>query len=423
MRAALPHPQQAFGAIASAMVWYASSHGIGLLPDSMSYLEAGRSLLREHRLLVDQAPMTHFPPLYPLLLAGAGLLGGDLLTSTRLLHCLIFGLAVGVVGGAVREASRQSLVATSLAMSCTLAVAGIVQIHVTALSEPAFLCLLVTGSLALDRYLRKEDLRWLVAAAMVAAAAGLTRYAGVCLILSMLAAMLILDRQGVRARLRSAAVFAAVSCAPLVLWAIRNSAVQGSAVDRSLAFHPPGAEALRTIAYTLSFWAWPTPNLPPVVRAGMAVAMATVLGATVVAAVGHWFRRNRSGAEPCYLRDILAIFALSYGPFLLTSRTFVDAHTNFDYRILSPILIACIVLGFARSHRPSGSSRGVFQTLLAAAWVAVAMANIPWTAHILIEGHDKGIGYAAAEWRESETLAFVNSLPPATAVYSNALPV
>jgi hypothetical protein len=305
-------------------------------------------------------------------------------------------------------------------MSCTLAVAGILQIHVTALSEPAFLCLLVTGSLALDRYLRDHDHRWLVAAAMVAAAAGLTRYAGVCLVFSMLAAMLILDRRVIRARLRSAAVFAAVSCAPLVLWTIRNAAVQGSAVDRSLAFHPPDAESLRTLAYTLSFWAWPTPNLPPVVRAGMAVAMAAVLAATVVIAVGRWLRRYRNGSEPCFLHGILAIFALSYGPFLLTSRTFVDAHTNFDHRILSPILIVSIVLAFAKPPWPSGPPLGILRTLLAVTWVAVAVVNIPWTAHILIEGHDKGIGYASEEWRESEVLAFVNSLPPATAVYSNA---
>jgi hypothetical protein len=410
-----------FAAVACVMVWYASRHGLGLLPDSMTYFETARSLLRDQRLYVGDVPLTHFPPLYPLLLAAAGWLGGNLPTSARFLHCLLYGLTVIATGRAVWEASRRSPVAATIAMWCTLALAGIAQIHVTALSEPAFLVLMVAGSLALDRYLRSRDVRWLLIAGSVAAAASLTRYVGVCLILSMLAALIVLDRRTIHVRMRSAAVFGAVSCSPFLLWMIRNAVVQGTTVDRSLAFHPPGLEAMRLLVYTLSYWAWPTPNLSATVRAAMAVIMAAVLATPILLAVGRWHRHHDDPARSCFVDGVLVVFAVTYGPFLIASRTVVDAHTNFDNRILSPILITCIVLAFARPSHSSGSAPPrFFGVLPVAIWATISITNIPWTGHILAEGHGTGFGYASVEWRESQILSFVDGLGPEVAVYSNA---
>jgi len=410
-----------FGAAACLMVWYASHNGIGMTPDSMTYLEGARSLLRDHRLWVDDSPLTHFPPLYPVVLAAAGRLTGSLLTAARLLHCCLFALTVLTIGWAVREGSGKPTPAAAIAMWCTLVSAGITQVHLFALSEPLFLILLITAALALDRHLRAGGPRWLLMAGALTAAAGLTRYVGVCLMCSMVVALVILNRRPMAARLRSAAVFIVVSATPLVVWTVRNALVEGKVVDRSLAFHPPGFEALRMFTYTLSFWAWPTPNLPAAARAGMALLMLVVLAVAFCATMVFIHRHQQPVGVPSHVGGVLLIFAGVYVPFLLVSRSLVDAHTKLDNRILSPILIIGIVLAFARPPVWSDvASRRMAGVLPVVAWFAISIANIPWTAHILAEGHSTGFGYASAEWRESKVVAFVDGLDPEVMVYSNA---
>ena len=55
---------------AGALALFATSRGIGLSPDSISYISAGRSLASGGGLRVwHGAPLTDWPPLYPALLA------------------------------------------------------------------------------------------------------------------------------------------------------------------------------------------------------------------------------------------------------------------------------------------------------------------------------------------------------------------
>ena len=49
------------------------SHGVGISPDAIDYLNTARSVLAGQGLVIAGLPMTHFPPVYPLLLAAIGL--------------------------------------------------------------------------------------------------------------------------------------------------------------------------------------------------------------------------------------------------------------------------------------------------------------------------------------------------------------
>jgi hypothetical protein len=70
------------GACASLLMLWITTYGLGISPDSMVYMETAKSILAGHGFFTGGldvvntrrgTPMTHFPPAYPLLLAGAGL--------------------------------------------------------------------------------------------------------------------------------------------------------------------------------------------------------------------------------------------------------------------------------------------------------------------------------------------------------------
>ncbi|UCG42169.1 MAG: hypothetical protein JSU73_09840 [candidate division WOR-3 bacterium] len=73
----------------------ATARGIGLMPDSADFFSAAENLLSGSGLVVSGAggtsrPLTLWPPLYPFLLAGGGLVGLTLIETSRWLAALLF---------------------------------------------------------------------------------------------------------------------------------------------------------------------------------------------------------------------------------------------------------------------------------------------------------------------------------------------
>jgi hypothetical protein len=409
---------------AAVVVWYASANGIGLSPDSMDYLEAARSVLRGEGMVVAGTPMTHFPPLYPLLLAGVAHLPSNLLLSARLLHCLLFAVVVFVVGWTTWVASNRSTVASVVTMTFTLAAAGVVEIHLMAYSEPLFLVLALAALLALDRSLRTDSIPWLVVSGLLMAAVTLTRYVGITVVVAGVAGLLRFRSDSPRRTARDVVVVLIAACAPVALWLLRNLSMVGSTTDRSFAFHPPDLEAWRLLAYSISYWAFPLPVLPQMIRALVVVGFAVVVTVTVL----QGLRSNTDPPDASHdgggLRFLLAAWCITYTLMLLVSRTFFDAHTKFDNRILSPILIGAAIIGFSAifSHDPSDSGRTA-RRLIVIGWIGALVMNPAWTVQVLHRGHTSGFGYANTSWRESEALALVRRLGAGTPIYSNGAEV
>jgi len=65
-------------------IWYSSPYGFGLVNDSATYVEGATNLLAGNGYVRTSGggelkPITHFPPLFSLLLAALGMAGFDLL--------------------------------------------------------------------------------------------------------------------------------------------------------------------------------------------------------------------------------------------------------------------------------------------------------------------------------------------------------
>src|SRR4030067_586560 len=101
----------AMSLIGMSALWRSTPYGLGLVNDSATYVEGTTSLLAGKGYVRisgggEIKPITHFPPLFSLLLAGLGLVGIDLLHGARLLITFLFGMDIVLVGLSIYKISR-----------------------------------------------------------------------------------------------------------------------------------------------------------------------------------------------------------------------------------------------------------------------------------------------------------------------------
>lgn len=397
-------------------VLLATRSGIGLSPDSVAYIDGARRLARGDGFTsgftghID--PITHWPPLYPTVLAGIALLGIDPLAGARVLAPLLFGANVFVAGWLVRRHGSGEILPAAASSLLVLAAAGLLQVHAWAWSEPLFLLLGTLGLHHLAVYLAHPHAhRRLIAAAALIGFATLTRYLGIALIIAGGVAIVWLASGRWFRRGGDALLFVVVSMAPLAFWVLRNVLLTGSASSRELVVNPIGLSHLTRAGRTVATWLVP-PILPGSIR------MLLLIGALAAIAVGivrgQGILREVLNAPGGRLLKMLLCVAVVYGAVLTLSVMLFDAEVRFNQRILSPVhfllLVAAglVLAGTQRARRWAYAGVGAVVLLQAVQAVPSARAAA------------QGLGYAGQVWRESDLWSVIEQLPDGAPLYSNA---
>ncbi len=173
----------AIAAAASLAAHLAMRAGIGLSPDSDTYLTAARQLARGHGFVVPTSagglePLTHYPPLYPALLALLGKAGLGMLAAARLLNLAAFAGSIVLVGVIFRYGLKLSRPA-SLAGAAAVAVSvDLIQIYAMVWSEGPFIFLMLLALLMLGWFVTDQRRTALAGAALAVALAMLARLCG-----------------------------------------------------------------------------------------------------------------------------------------------------------------------------------------------------------------------------------------------------
>jgi hypothetical protein len=409
------------GGLALLAFWtvlIATPWGLGLAGDSPVYVGTARNLFAGKGMLYlndlgDDSPVSHYPPLYPLSIAGLALTGADPLTAARWLNALLFAGNV-VVASLMAFVATGSSGASLAAAFLTFASFPTVQIHSMVWSEPLFTFLGFSGLLLLGIYLQLEK-RWMLwASGVMIGFTCLARYAGIAFVWTGVSGILLIGRAGRRTAFRDGMIFLAVSSLPLALWASRNLWLAGSAANRGLGFHPPGIQDLMTGVDSLCLWLLPAGILAmPVWVRLAALAVLTVLLTRFTGAES--FSRSR-------FVQLISFFLAGYAIFLLVARCFFDRAISFDTRILSPAYVASMILVVAGMAgwvakavmRPSAVRFVLSLSVIAVLSVQSATA-ISWWRH----SYRSGLGFAEATWSRSGLLAFVNTVAPPAAIFTN----
>ena len=174
--------------IGMTALWRSTPYGLGLVNDSATYVEGATNLMAGKGYVRisgggEIKPITHFPPLFSILLAGMGLAGMNLLVAARVLITLLFGVDILLVGVSVYRISH------SIGFACLgallLAVSDLhLGVYSFALSEPLFLTLMLAAYLLLSLTFDHPHWSWPLLTGLILSLAYLTRYAGVSLIIT-----------------------------------------------------------------------------------------------------------------------------------------------------------------------------------------------------------------------------------------------
>ncbi len=397
--------------------------GPGLDPDSMSYLGATESLLRNGTLRIPAAgwsdedstsALGHFPPGFSIAIAVPTALGAPIMQAARgIVAASAFAtlaLAVWLVG-AVAGAGAGAAAGVLLLVSPSLAFD-----HWQLVSEPLCLALLM-ATLALMTLSRRPLLY-----GTTAALAGMVRYAAVSA--SGAAVLWAFGLGGnLRERLRRAALAAAPALVLHGLWVVRTKVEYGEV--RSFGLRGGLGATFRELLATLG--AWLAPVLPPSATRGL---VAVAVAGCAAALLARGLRSSRgtggdAGLDGTLRRRFLGAAGLQAGCYagvVLFSRLFVDEGIPFDERLLSP-LILLVQIGVA------AAAGACWEAWRPRARAALACAGLAWvaasgwaTVGAVADARDGGWGYASDDWRGSHLGQWLRYGAAGAPIYSNNPP-
>ena len=410
------------GLAAAALMYWVTAVGIGVTPDSTVYLDAAASLRAGHGVYAFGQPLTHYPPLYPVLLAAAGALARDVLSAARLLQSLLFGANAALLGWIAFVSTRRSAVAAAGAVLLFSCSAAVLSVHAYVWSEGAFLFCVLAGLATLSSHIQKpRPWRLVVSSLLIGLALGI-RYVGVSLVPPAALALLFLGPRPLRARVRDTAVAVLLMCAPLGVWIVRNLITAGSGTNRQMIVHLASRRELEALIVTLH------DLFLPVAVPGWLKALDLAVLAGIWLAWFAWFVRDRlrSRTDETAATSLPALsiaFSAVYVVVLFVSISFFDVTTTLDSRILAPVFVCLAAASLAiargtadRHHMPIMWWAGVAALSLCVVFNAARATT--WA----IETHRDGLGFTSRAWRNSPTMDFARSLSSDVTIYSNDPP-
>lgn len=439
-------------AAAFGVVWAllrTASHGAAVTPDSVGYLSIAANLLEGAGLRDYRGyDLLGAPPLFALILAAAGSLGGDLAAAGRWINALAFGLVILIAGAWLRRRLRS----TPIAVVAVLALVGPFPLSNQfsyIMSEPLFILWTVLALAALDLGGKEMTWRWLTLAAVCAGLAALTRFAGVAVIATGVAVLLAgprprqstpqpsrakhgvrpskLDRaRGARRalvarRCRQAGLYACLATAPLAAVIARNWILTGRPFRQRLLADQTWAETMNVWFGKLS-GAFP---LDAVTIAGLGLgggaAAILALGALLAARRGWW----RSRLAPAWPWAAFVAFYMVWLAAVLPRAPSVECGLRCVVPVYVPLLLtAALILDLLSRRRAvgwAGAARrlGLAAGLGAAAFgVYLTFVNIRVSVDALDGGYG-GAAYNTESWRRSPAVAYLRRHPPSGRAYSN----
>ncbi|MCC6147995.1 MAG: glycosyltransferase family 39 protein [Anaerolineaceae bacterium] len=413
---------------ASLLLSATSVYGIGVRSDSVAYIWSARNLAEGVGLgRLDGSgafkPMTHWPPLYPAILALFPWFGVEVLEGARWLGAFLFGGNVLLFGWMLARITRSPWFAAAGVLVLLFSPA-MAETSLQAMTEPLYIFLSLLALLFLEPAIRRAHLQLLAAAAVCTALALLTRYAGAALALTGVLAILIYSRASIRQRGRDLLVFLGIAILPTAVWALRNLLLSGSAANRVLTFYPILTADIFEVLATVQGWVSPAGTIFSIGAGKIILALGAVLGAFLLARFGDV---EKSPETQPLLIDLNQILLGFYLVVVLISRLFFDPLiTIFEQRILAPayLSVLTILVGVLFTAWRSASARRW--------WVGAVLAIFYlWGAYSFVQIYriqstrlfnvmrENGSGYAYKGEMESAFAVLLRRIPDSALVFTS----
>ncbi len=322
-------------AIGFTIIQVFSKHsGIGISPDSVTYISSARNLLEGKGFLAfDNMPVVDFPAGYPFFLAILSFLTRlDPLRYGSLLNGFLFGILIYLCGTVMNGFYHTSKWYKRVLLSCFVFSAALLEVYSMLWSETLFLVLLILFSITMKKYLMFLTKKWLFISAILVSLACVTRYAAIVLVGIGLFLIFFEGKLSWSRRIRHCVYFGSVSLLLLTVNLIRNEKILHLATG---ARQKSTSSLLKNMEYfggVLSDWL--LIDRIPWLSVFMTCA---VLFIFLLAMLWCYFRRKKRRRY----EYILAATGLFYCLFMLASAS-ISRYEQFTSRLLSPMFIPLI---------------------------------------------------------------------------------
>jgi glycosyltransferase involved in cell wall biosynthesis len=416
-----------------ASVFVSTRYGIGISPDSVSYINGARNLEQGYGFVMTTldgpgSPITHYSPFYPLILSLFGRVGVDPLAGARWLGSAFFAINILLISSmllAILYQSKNHLSWTAVVVALfALSSMTMLEIHTMAWTEPTFILLSLLGFILLSVYFGNQNVLYLILSAVVIGLAFLTRYAGIALIITGFIGILLLGNKPVRTRFLHSLVYGVIGALPGAVWMVRNVVYTGTATNREITFQSFDRNHIMELITTLSSWLL----IPEDLGAWGKVGMIFVVFLFIFAAYGLvFFKSKPKRPYSTELRPIpkliqaLILYIPIYFMTLIATNTFLDTYTPFDRRILSPVYVAgLIVVYYMVAELANALHRHwayLAVILISGGYLVISGIN---AYEYVSTSYRSGLGFNQLYWHQSRTLEALRSLQPGIPIYSNA---
>jgi len=404
---------------ATILIIFGSTRPLGVSPDSTVYIDAARNLASGEGLVARGEPLTHYPPGYPFFMTLAVWISGDVFPAANWLHAGLFLLNGLLVAVFVFFASGKCYMPAILSTLAFFASPAMFQIHSMAWSEALFLSLGLLSALMLALYISRRNRRFLAASGIFLGAALLTRYIGIVLLPTAWICLLWFNGRSPRRKWADVGWITLLAGTPMGFFLLYNRLFAGSITGRSLAVHFPGIMQIKTLLATLfDFW------LPLDITRWLKLLILAILAGLILWSV--WDTRIEAKDSPAnFFSNYTGVFGVTliffYLGFLAVSISFLDAFTPLDRRILSPVLVAFLILLLGPVWKSLGDHKKTWLQCFISCFVVISLViNFHLSARWIEGWRTEGMDYSNTIWTRMEIIEKVKELGDEYKVYSNA---
>jgi len=379
--------------------------GIGISPDSVVYITAAENL-RSTLTLADftRDPLVDFPAFYPLFLSAIMFLTGlKIIAFASFLNALLFAAIIYLSGVIMEQFLYRSKWYKAAFLSCLVFSPALLEVYSNLWSETLFILLLLLFMMAMHRYFQSYSRKALVAAALIASMASITRYAGITLIGTGGILLLIDTALPLRRKIIDLILFSVISPLLLIINLARNYAVSETLTGFREKSISTLASNTSDTGSAISDW---FPFLHRHYETGMLVAVFAIAALAFICV--KFFISNRRIAS---YESMAAFFSLLYILFLIITAT-LSRFEGLNSRFLSPVFIPLLWSGTSWIVSVSQRSKPAVKKSLMIAGVLLFFA-FQWN-QLTIDYEtwdgvkDAGIpGYTEDQWTKSETVNFI----------------